>query len=138
MKTMYRPTISEKVEDLSIHLREIPVESLALSEMGAFDTPIVSAWQVCAEDGRELGLLIEYLDLPSTWSDERVKQPFRRTDPDHRDIPVPQSLRWVRLVPGSQPAFARGQEEALLLFDLDLQLARARHEPAEEPMNPTS
>lgn len=138
MANMYRPTIAEKVEDLTIHLSGIPAESLALSDLGAFDSPIVSAWQVCADDGSELGIIVEYLAIPATWSDERVKTPFRRTGQDHQGIPIPRSLRWVRLLPGAQPAFARSKEEATLLFDLDLQLARSRRESAEEPMNPAS
>lgn len=135
---MYRPTIANKVEDLAIRLDNIPVESLALSDTGPFTTPLVSAWQVCTADGESLGLVIEYQYVPATWSDPQVQGHLRRTDADHMNMPISPSLRWVRMLPGSHPTLARNKEEALLLFDLDLQLVRSRLESSEGPMDPTS
>lgn len=135
---MCRPTIADKVEDLAIHLRSIPVESLALSDIGPFTTPLVSAWQVCTVDGKSLGLIIEYQYVPATWSDPQVQGHLRRTDEDHMNMPISPSLRWVRMLPGSHPTLARNKEEALLLFDLDIQLAQSRLESSEVPMDTTS
>jgi hypothetical protein len=129
MLNMYRPSIAQSVGELDIRVDEMPLESTVLDqELGAFNTPLVSAWKVYGKDNSELGFIFEYSHVPKTWSDALVKDSLRRYGSTHGDIPIPQSLRWVRIVKGCGPAFARSKDEAILLFDLDLQLVLFRSE----------
>jgi hypothetical protein len=127
MLNMHKPSIAKSVGDVEVRLQAMPLESAALDQqLGAFNTPLVSAWKVYGKDNSELGFIFEYSHVPKTWSDALVKEHLRRSPSIYGDIDIPQSLLWVRIVAGSGPAFARTREEAVLLFDLDLQLSRIR------------
>lgn len=129
MFNMFRPIIANSVGDLGILVKGMPLEPIALDqELGAFNTPLVSAWTVYSNDETELGFIFEYLYVPATWSDGLVKERLRRDGSLHGNIPIAKSMRWVRIVGESGPAFARTKDEAILLFDLDLQLSRVRRE----------
>lgn len=108
----------------------IPPESLALSGNGAFTTPIRAAWDIADGDGQHVALVVEYLEVPTTWAAGQVLPVFRGISAGSLNgpAPIPQGFRWVRIRPGSLPSFARSLDEALRLISLDLSRERARSE----------
>lgn len=134
---MYRRPIAN-LANPPLAYQPVPREAFALADLGTFDTPIVSVWEVRNQAHELVGHLIQYSHVPARWSDPLVKTEYRRTHPDHLEIAIPRECIWVRIRPGYMPSFARSLDEAQMLMAVDYQRSVARNQVPQEPMNDPS